>query len=138
MTFGLSSVFTGKESKHDSTTTSRQGSANIFSMLGKSEIAAEGLTSRDSQLPGRKPFIDLGLGGMPDAAPQRRKLSLLPRPIPMPDEETDETSAASTVESKDGGSVFEVEIEPLGKTEYRVPEAENEEEEVSYLQFESA
>ena len=105
MTFGPSSVFAGKkESKRDSAPISRQGSANMFSMLGNSEIAAEGPpVSKGSRPPSRKPSIDLGPGGVPEAAPQRRKLNLLPRSVPKPDEKADETPAASTVASEDEG-----------------------------------
>lgn len=105
MTFGPSSVFAGKkESKRDSTI-SRQGSANMFSMLGNSEIAAEGPpASKGSRPPSRKASIDLGSGGAPEAAPQRRKLNLLPRSVPKADDKSEETPAASTVASEDEGS----------------------------------
>ncbi|EKM53380.1 uncharacterized protein PHACADRAFT_259721 [Phanerochaete carnosa HHB-10118-sp] len=101
MTFGPSSVFAGKkEGKRDSTPIPRQGSANMFSMLGNSEISVEGPpASKGSRPPSRKPSIDLGSGGAPEVAPQRRKLNLLPRTVSKPDD----TPAGSTVPSEDEG-----------------------------------
>ena len=106
ITFGPGSVFAGKkgEGKRDSTI-SRAGSANMFSMLSQNpELANEvPVATKGSRPPSRKASIDLGPGGIPDAPAQRRKLNLLPRSLPKPDEKSDNTPAASTAGSDDEG-----------------------------------
>ncbi|KAI0776258.1 hypothetical protein BD413DRAFT_470231 [Trametes elegans] len=102
MTFGPSSVFQQKDkSKSRESTLSRQGSTNMFSMLSANpEIAAEVTSAKSSRPPSRKSSIDLGPGGAPEAPPQRRKLQLLPRSVPV-ENKTDSTPAGSTAGSDD-------------------------------------
>ncbi|KAI8970822.1 hypothetical protein BD414DRAFT_501765 [Trametes punicea] len=104
MTFGPSSVFQKDKSKSRESTLSRQGSSNMFSMLSANpEIAAEVTSAKSSRPPSRKSSIDLGPGGAPEAPPQRRKLQLLPRTVPLDNKQPDSTPAASTVGSEDEG-----------------------------------
>ncbi|TFY80693.1 hypothetical protein EWM64_g3314, partial [Hericium alpestre] len=95
MTFGPSSVFAGKKeakagpSGRETPISRTASTSNMFSMLsGHAEAPAEGKTSRP---PSRKPSVDLGQAGVPEAPQQRRKLQLLPRSKP--------------VETKDGSAV---------------------------------
>ncbi|KAH9942185.1 uncharacterized protein BXZ73DRAFT_87857 [Epithele typhae] len=100
MTFGPSSVFTKDKSKRDSTI--RQSSTNMFSMLsGNPEIAQETSSNKGSRPPSRKNSIDLGQGGAPEP-PQRRKLNLLPRSVPV-DVKSESTPSASANNSDDEG-----------------------------------
>ena len=110
MTFGPSSVFQKGDKSKSRESTIRQGSVNMFSMLsGNPEMAAE-VAGKSSRPPSRKSSIDLGAGGIPDGAapPQRRKLQLLPRTVPL-ENKSESTPAASTVGSEDEG-----EEEPSG------------------------
>ena len=103
MTFGPSSVFTkDKGSKRDSTI--RQSSTNMFSMLsGNPEITTEVSSGKSSRPPSRKSSIDLGPGGVPEGVPpQRRKLQLLPRSVPI--DKSESTPAASANNSDDEGA----------------------------------
>ncbi|KAI0653525.1 hypothetical protein C8Q70DRAFT_1110231 [Cubamyces menziesii] len=101
MTFGPSSVFQKDKSKSRESTLSRQGSSNMFSMLSANpEIAAEVTSAKSSRPPSRKSSIDLGPGGAPEAPPQRKRLQLLPRSVPLEDK-AGSTPAASTAGSDD-------------------------------------
>ncbi|KAI0368980.1 hypothetical protein BV20DRAFT_997562 [Pilatotrama ljubarskyi] len=103
MTFGPSSVFTKEKSKSRESTLSRQGSTNMFSMLSANpEIAAEVASGKSSRPPSRKSSIDLGPGGAPEAPPQRKKLQLLPRTVPL-ENKSESTPAGSTAGSDDEG-----------------------------------
>ncbi|TBU40170.1 hypothetical protein BD309DRAFT_1003254 [Dichomitus squalens] len=104
MTFGPSSVFQKGDKSKSRESTIRQGSTNMFSMLsGNPEIAAEVTSAKSSRPPSRKSSIDLGSGGAPEgAAPQRRKLQLLPRSVPL-ENKSESTPAASTANSEDEG-----------------------------------
>ena len=104
MTFGPSSVFQKGDKSKSRESTIRQGSQNMFSMLsGNPEMAAE-VAGKSSRPPSRKSSIDLGPGGVPDGAapPQRKRLQLLPRSVPL-DAKSESTPAASTVGSEDDG-----------------------------------
>ena len=104
MTFGPSSVFQKGDKSKSRESTIRQGSQNMFSMLsGNPEMAAE-VAGKSSRPPSRKSSIDLGPGGVPDGAapPQRKRLQLLPRSVPL-DAKSESTPAASTVGSEDEG-----------------------------------
>ncbi|CDO68855.1 hypothetical protein BN946_scf185035.g8 [Trametes cinnabarina] len=105
MTFGPSSVFQkDTKSKSRESTLSRQGSSNMFSMLSANpEIAAEVTSAKSSRPPSRKSSIDLGSGGAPEAPPQRRKLQLLPRSVPL-DNKAESTPGTSTAASEDEGA----------------------------------
>lgn len=81
-------------------TLSRAGSnanmGNMFAALGGEAPAAEvaaPATSSSSRAPSRKPSLDLGPGGIPEA-PQRRKLVLAPRTLPAADSEVPEVPEA--------------------------------------------
>ncbi|KAI0941635.1 hypothetical protein AcW1_003473 [Taiwanofungus camphoratus] len=108
MTFGPTSVFTSKDkSKSRESTITRAGSQNMFSKLMENpELASEAATSKSSRPPSRKPSVDLGGTGLPEATPQRRKLNLLPRSKPLQTEEgkADSTPAASEANSDDEDS----------------------------------
>ncbi|KAI1791195.1 armadillo-type protein, partial [Ganoderma leucocontextum] len=100
MRFGASSVFQKGDKSKSRESTIRQG--NMFSMLsGNPEMASE-VAGQSSRPPSRKSSIDLGPGGAPDGAapPQRRKLQLLPRSVPV-ENKSESTPAASTVGSED-------------------------------------
>ncbi|KAI0359607.1 hypothetical protein OH77DRAFT_1472942 [Trametes cingulata] len=104
MTFGPSSVFTKEKSKSRESTLSRQGSTNMFSMLSANpEIAAEVASGKSSRPPSRKSSVDLGPGGAPEAPPQRKKLQLLPRTVPL-ENKSESTPAGSTAGSDDEGA----------------------------------
>ena len=78
----------------------------MFSMLsGNPELAAEVPSGKSSRPPSRKNSIDLGSGGAPDAAgqPQRRRLQLLPRSVPL-ESKSESTPAASAANSEDEGA----------------------------------
>ena len=100
MTFGPTGVFAKDKGKRDSASLSR--GSNMFSKLMENpELAAEAATATSSRPPSRKPSVDLGSAGAPDALPQRRKLNLLPRSIPKPDETRSSTPAPSDVGHSD-------------------------------------
>ncbi|KAL7277802.1 hypothetical protein ACG7TL_008746 [Trametes sanguinea] len=105
MTFGPSSVFQkDSKSKSRESTLSRQGSSNMFSMLSANpEITAEVTSAKSSRPPSRKSSIDLGSGGAPEAPPQRRKLQLLPRSVPL-ENKPGSTPGTSTAASEDEGA----------------------------------
>ncbi|KIP11353.1 hypothetical protein PHLGIDRAFT_64174, partial [Phlebiopsis gigantea 11061_1 CR5-6] len=119
---GPSSLFAGKkgENKRESTI-SRSGSMNMFSMLSQNaELANEApVVAKGSRPPSRKASIDMGPGGAPDAsgaAPQRRKLNLLPRSVPKSEGKSEGTPAASTAGSEDEGESSSAMSESEAKT----------------------
>ncbi|PCH35557.1 hypothetical protein WOLCODRAFT_27969 [Wolfiporia cocos MD-104 SS10] len=102
MTFGPTSVFAGKDkSKSRESTLGRTGSMNMFSkLMDNPELASDVANAKSSRPPSRKASVDLGSGGAPE--PQRRKLNLLPRTVPKPDEsKADSTPAESEANSED-------------------------------------
>ncbi|KZT05331.1 uncharacterized protein LAESUDRAFT_813465 [Laetiporus sulphureus 93-53] len=102
MVLGPSSIFQRDKSKSRESTISRASSLNMFSKLMENpELANETVSSELSRPPSRKSSIDLGPGGVPEPAPQRRKLQLLPRSKPLADETK---STATPAESEAGGS----------------------------------
>ncbi|KAI0696675.1 hypothetical protein C8T65DRAFT_583280 [Cerioporus squamosus] len=105
MTFGPSSVFQKGDKTKSRESTIRAGSTNMFSMLsGNAELAAEVPSGKSSRPPSRKSSIDLGSGGAPDVAgqPQRRRLQLLPRSVPL-ENKSETTPDASAANSDDEG-----------------------------------
>ena len=111
MTFGPSSIFAGKKGdpKNRDSPLSRTPSmsSNMFSMLQSSDATVEPPVSKSSRPPSRKPSVDLGTGGPPEPAVQRRKLQLLPRTRPVGEESKVSTPAVSEAGSDDetsGGS----------------------------------
>ncbi|THV06205.1 hypothetical protein K435DRAFT_711730 [Dendrothele bispora CBS 962.96] len=108
MTFGPSSVFAGgkKENKRESISRTNS-SANMFQMLQNVEGGAEPApATKGSRPPSRKPSVDLGSSGAPEAPPQRKKLVLAPRSKPL-----DQDTAPSRQESENGSDA-EVSEEP--------------------------
>ncbi|RPD57735.1 hypothetical protein L227DRAFT_551661 [Lentinus tigrinus ALCF2SS1-6] len=106
MTFGPSSVFQKGDKTKSRESTIRAGSTNMFSMLsGNPELAAEVPSGKSSRPPSRKNSIDLGSGGAPDAAgqPQRKRLQLLPRSVPV-ENKSESTPGASAANSDDEGA----------------------------------
>lgn len=105
MTFGPSSVFQGKKGEKSlsrESTMTRTMSSNMFSALRENmEGAPEAIPSKSSRPPSRKPSVDLGAGGIPEPAPSRRKLNLLPRTKPVEETKADSTPAASEANSED-------------------------------------
>lgn len=101
MTFGPTSVFAGKkENKSRESTMTRAGSQNMFSKLMENpELATEAASSKSSRPPSRKPSVDFGAAGAPEAPLQRRKLQLLPRTLP----KSDETKGDSTPATSEAG-----------------------------------
>ncbi|KZT72272.1 hypothetical protein DAEQUDRAFT_809168 [Daedalea quercina L-15889] len=97
MTFGPTGVFANAKDKSKRESASLSRGSNMFSkLMENSELATEVATATSSRPPSRKPSVDLGSAGAPEAPPQRRKLNLLPRTLPKPDEsKTDSTPAQS-------------------------------------------
>ncbi|KAF8520278.1 hypothetical protein BU17DRAFT_89283 [Hysterangium stoloniferum] len=105
MTFGPGSVFAAKkDAKGRESSLSRTSStSNMFAMLNSEAAAEPPLPGKSSRPPSRKPSADFTQTGLPDAAPQRKKLALLPRTIPVPaDTKVEEESAAPSEASDDG------------------------------------
>jgi translation initiation factor 4G len=73
----------------------------MFSMLQSSDATVEPPISKSSRPPSRKPSVDLGAGGPPEPATQRRKLNLLPRSKPVGEESKVSTPAVSEAGSDD-------------------------------------
>ncbi|KAI0050434.1 hypothetical protein FA95DRAFT_1603620 [Auriscalpium vulgare] len=106
MTFGPTSVFAAgkKETKGRENSISRTASSsNMFSMLSQNpEAVAEATSTKPSRPPSRKPSVDLGQSGVPEAPLQRRKLQLLPRSRPVEESKADETPVGSEAGSEAG------------------------------------
>ncbi|KAJ4483157.1 hypothetical protein C8R41DRAFT_840759 [Lentinula lateritia] len=81
MTFGPSSVFAGKKENKRESLSRTNSNANMFQMLQNVEAAE--VATKTSRPPSRKPSVDLGSGGAPEPAPQRKRLNLLPRTKPV-------------------------------------------------------
>ncbi|TFY60895.1 hypothetical protein EVJ58_g4849 [Rhodofomes roseus] len=97
MTFGPTGVFASKDkTKRDSTSSLSRGSSNMFSKLMENpELAAEAAAAQPSRPPSRKDSVEFPSAGAPEAPLQRKKLQLLPRSKPKPDERADSTPAQS-------------------------------------------
>ncbi|KAH8087801.1 armadillo-type protein [Cristinia sonorae] len=115
MSFGPSNAFK-KDPKSRESTISRTNSTNAFSILQNAEQISEPpvITSKPSRPASRKPSVDLGPGGVPEAPMQRRKLNLLPRTVKA-EEAAKDSPAASVVNSEDdtpeaGPSMSEEEV----------------------------
>ncbi|KAI0042560.1 hypothetical protein FA95DRAFT_1575660 [Auriscalpium vulgare] len=106
MPFGLTSVFAAgkKETKGRENSISRTASSsNMFSMLSQNpEAVAEATSTKPSRPLSRKPSVDPGQSGVPEAPLQRRKLQLLPRSRPVEESKADETPAGSEAGSEAG------------------------------------
>ncbi|KAH8103266.1 armadillo-type protein [Cristinia sonorae] len=91
-----------KDLKSRESTISRTNSTNAFSILQNAEQISEPpvITSKPSRPASRKPSVDIGPGGVPEAPMQRRKLNLLPRTVKA-EEAAKDSPAASIVNSED-------------------------------------
>jgi translation initiation factor 4G len=90
-TFGPASVFSnkGKDGKKEASLSRTSSSSNMFSMLSQgADTAPE--PSKGSRPPSRKASVDFSQSGVPEPAPQRRRLILQPRSKPV-----EETGAAA-------------------------------------------
>ncbi|KAJ4483536.1 hypothetical protein J3R30DRAFT_1795633 [Lentinula aciculospora] len=101
MTFGPSSVFAGKKETKRESLSRTNSSANMFHMLQNVEAAE--VATKTSRPPSRKPSVDLGPGGAPEPAPQRKRLNLLPRSKPVdqdsaPQQEFDSDSDSEIID----------------------------------------
>lgn len=106
MTFGPSSVFAGKKDSKRESLSRTNSSANMFQMLQNVD-AADAATTKTSRPPSRKASVDLGQGGVPEPAPQRKRLVLQPRTKPV-----DQDSTAPAQEESGSDSDEEVTDEP--------------------------
>ncbi|KAJ3748602.1 armadillo-type protein [Lentinula detonsa] len=93
MTFGPNSVFAGKKESKRKSLSRTNSSANMFQMLQNVEAAE--VATKMSRPPSRKPSVDLGPGGAPEPAPQRKRLNLLPRT--KPEQEISEAEAKKKI-----------------------------------------
>ncbi|KAG0708593.1 hypothetical protein DFH29DRAFT_987076 [Suillus ampliporus] len=106
MVMGPSSVFAGGKKDNKRETLSRtNSSSNMFHMLSQNPELAPETSTKPSRPSSRKPSVDLGHGGAPEPAIQRRKLQLLPRSRPTAEENTttpseDEPEGAPTAMSE--------------------------------------
>lgn len=87
-TLGPASVFSRKDVKGRENSVPRPTStSNMFAMLN-SEVIGEPVPGKSSRPPSRKPSADFTQTGLPEVASQRKKLTLLPRSLPRPGEDT--------------------------------------------------
>jgi translation initiation factor 4G len=105
MTFGPSSVFAGKKDNKRESLSRTNSSANMFQML--QNVDAADAATKTSRPPSRKTSIDLGPGGAPEPAPQRKRLILQPRTKPV-----DQDSTTPAQDESDSDSDEEVADEP--------------------------
>ncbi|KAJ6541573.1 armadillo-type protein [Mycena capillaripes] len=91
MTFGPSSVFSGKKDNKRESLLRASSSSNMFSMLSQTAGAAVDTSPRSNAEPpqGRKIVADLTPGAAPEASAQRRRLILQRRMKRMTKEEAD-------------------------------------------------
>ncbi|KAF8830716.1 hypothetical protein HHX47_DHR2000845 [Lentinula edodes] len=92
ITFGPSSVFAGKKESKRESLSRTNFNANMFQMLQNVEAAE--VATKTGRRPSRKPSVDLGSGGAPEPAPQRKRLNFLPRTKPV-DQDSAPRSAIS-------------------------------------------
>ncbi|KAF8584275.1 hypothetical protein K439DRAFT_1633657 [Ramaria rubella] len=87
LTFGPGSVFASKnkEPKPGSSLSRTNSTSNMFAMLNSDAAAEPPAPGKSSRPPSRKPSADFSQSGLPEA-PQRKKLALLPRTRPVPDD----------------------------------------------------
>ena len=124
LTFGPSSVFSkNKDAKGREPSISRTNStSNMFAMLNSDAAAEPPAPSKSSRPPSRKPSADFTQTGVPEP-PQRKKLTLLPRTIPVPgDTKVEEESAAPSEVSEDDGEPSLTEDQANAKIEEDVKE----------------
>ncbi|KIK53347.1 hypothetical protein GYMLUDRAFT_49357 [Collybiopsis luxurians FD-317 M1] len=88
-TFGPSSVLAGNKGDKRKSLSRTNSSTNMLQML--QNVEASEVVGKSSLPPSRKASIDLGSGGAPEPAPQRKRLILQPRLRPL-----DQDTAPST------------------------------------------
>jgi translation initiation factor 4G len=86
LSFASGSDSTSHSESCDSPVPRTASSSNMFSILQGSDVVADPPISKGSCPPNRKPSVGLGLSGPPKLVPQRRKLQLLPRILPVGEE----------------------------------------------------
>ncbi|KAJ3737530.1 ARM repeat-containing protein [Lentinula guzmanii] len=111
ITFGPNSLFAGKKESKRESLPRTNSNANMFQMLQNVEAAE--VANKTSRPPSQKPSVDLGPGGAPEPAPQRKRLNLLPRTKPVDQDST--TQQGSGSDSKD---------EAMDEPEQEISEAE--------------
>ncbi|GAW00587.1 eukaryotic initiation factor 4f subunit p130 [Lentinula edodes] len=108
MTFGPSSVFAGKKESKRESLSRTNSNANMFQMLQNVEAAE--VATKTSRPPSRKPSVDLGSGGAPEPAPQRKRLNLLPRTKPVDQDSANKKISKNTKEFFGVRSLDEAEV----------------------------
>ncbi|KAJ3854735.1 armadillo-type protein [Lentinula lateritia] len=108
MTFGPSSVFAGKKENKRESLSRTNSNANMFQMLQNVEAAE--VATKTSRPPSRKPSVDLGSGGAPEPAPQRKRLNLLPRTKPVDQDSAKKKISEDTKEFFGVRSLDEAEV----------------------------
>ncbi|KAJ3797160.1 ARM repeat-containing protein [Lentinula aff. detonsa] len=98
MRFGPNSVFAGKKESKRESLPRTNSNANMFQMLQNVEAAE--VANKTSRPPSRKPSVDLGPGGAPEPAPQRKRLNLLPRTKPVDQDSTTQQGSGSDSEDE--------------------------------------
>ncbi|TFY58487.1 hypothetical protein EVJ58_g6384 [Rhodofomes roseus] len=103
ITSGPTGLFTSKDrTKRDSASSLSRGSLAMFSTLIKNpELAVEAAAAQPSRPPSHKDSVDFPSPSALEAPLQRKKLQLLPRPKPKPDERADSTPAQSDAGQSD-------------------------------------
>ncbi|KAF5393461.1 hypothetical protein D9757_000476 [Collybiopsis confluens] len=108
ITFGPSSVFVNKKDIKRETLSRTNSNANMFQMLQNVEAAE--VPSNSSRPPSRKASIDLGSGGAPEAAPQRKRLVLQPRTRPLESDSAPHQESDSDEDDNEAGEEPEQEM----------------------------
>ena len=108
--FGPTSVFSKRGDKRESTSVTRvSSSSNMFAMLNSSEATPDAVsvgsrTAASTRPPSRKASIDMSTGtASPIDGPQRRRLVLQPRTIPLGGEGSIREGPPSTTATSDYG-----------------------------------
>ena len=118
---GPSSVWVGKKEaamKRDSTLTRVNSSSNMFMMLGRDGEAMPETDSKQSRPSSRRTSVDLGAGVT--AEPQRKKLQLLPRWMPV--EEENKVNGGSPDRSEDEGGDEAPQVMSEGEANKKIAE----------------
>ncbi|KAJ3993865.1 ARM repeat-containing protein [Lentinula boryana] len=98
MTFGPNGVFAGKKESKRESPSRTNSNANMFQMLQNVEAAE--VATKTSRPPSQKPRVNLVPGGVPEPAPQRKRLNLLPRTKPVDQDSTTQQESGSDSEDE--------------------------------------
>jgi translation initiation factor 4G len=113
MTFGPSSVFSGKKDSKRESLSRSSSNQNMFSMLSQNpEAAADASAKGSSKIPSRRASIDFDAGAAPEAPAQRRRLILQPRSKPTAEEQGSTTAEATPAGSDNSSSDEEDDATP--------------------------